>query len=121
MLSGLRRITPFLPPSVLDSIPESLRPRELQDNTAPTEKVSDTVDSYDPSASLSKKDRKASKRSIPNTPKDSPATTDLETDGDDDELADGTEGEAGENGKGKKKKGLGKSGAARRRKMAMKK
>lgn len=109
-LALIRRLAALLPPSTHAQLPAAIRsvqPIEAQ----PVEQV----EGYE----VSRKSRKSrSKTGTPrDTPRETPVTTDLESD---DNAVEGEE--IGENGEGKKKKrGVGKAGGARRRKMAMKK
>ncbi|WWC64105.1 uncharacterized protein I303_106712 [Kwoniella dejecticola CBS 10117] len=104
-----------LPPSVQDSIPAFLQPREslgsdlLLDEEEEPEEGESALDTPTPSNRAARRLQGKKSRSTTAMPRDSPATTELES-GDED-------------GKGEKKKKLagGKAGAARRRKMGLKK
>ncbi|WRT68980.1 uncharacterized protein IL334_005962 [Kwoniella shivajii] len=120
--SGYIKTLSRLPPSIQSSIPEFLRPHEFAhpDLIVDEEEEEDesAVDTPTPTNRAARRlntvNGKGKKsRSVTATPKDSPATTELES------ADEGVEGE----GKGDKKKRVagGKAGAARRRKMGLKK
>lgn len=113
ILSLVRRAASFLPPSAQTSLPSLIRPISHETSEEPEP----VVDGYEVNARKNRKNRRD--KSATATPKDTPVTTDLESDGaEEDAATDNPEGEA--EGK-KKKRGVGKSGGARRRKMALKK
>jgi len=112
--SALERAVALLPPHIQSSLPSTLRSAAVE---AP---IPAEVEGYDVSKSRKKKKSGASGTNTPrDTPRDSPVTTELESD--EAEVEDDGEVVEGENGeKKKKKRGVGKAGGARRRKMGMK-
>ena len=97
-----RQIVSQLPPSIQEKAPAFLRPAV---------EIPDPEESYDvPKQTRKNKSRTNTPR---DSPRDTPVGTDLETE---DDVLD-TEGEEGK----KKKRGVGKAGGARRRKLALKK
>jgi len=115
--SLITRVIAVLPPNIQSSFPASLRPAVTEVAATP-----EVVEGYDVTKSRKKnKKNGASGTTTPrDTPRDSPATTELESD--EAELEEEGEVVDGEGGDAKKKKrGVGKAGGARRRKMGMKK
>ena len=116
--SLLTRAVTVLPPNVQSSLPAFIRPMALEP-AAPKQEV----EGYDVSKSRKKnnKNSNASGASTPkDTPHDSPATTELESDAEVEGGEDVVDGAEGTEEKKKKKRGVGKAGGARRRKMGMK-
>ena len=114
LTSLFRRSISALPESAQVALPLILRPAsgiKHEDETVDTQPTSS------PSRAAASRESRRSKTS---TPKDSPVTTELESDasGEEDELGNGNGETAGE-GKKKKKRGVGKAGGMRRRKMAL--
>lgn len=101
-----RQVVTYLPPSTQQSLPPFLLPSSQEESHLTVEDIAPP---------LSATQRKKAKKSRDNTPKDSPAATEGESEDVD---------VNGENGevivKKKSKPGLGKAGGARRRKMGMK-
>lgn len=135
-LSAAHRIIPFLPESLQSQLPPTLLPLVLPETGDEVNGAGATSDEVSPplnrrsrskqQAALRQKSRSKS-GTASNTPRDSPATTELESDDVDDfggegEIDGDAEVEVGVDGEKKiKKKGLGKAGGMRRRKMGMKK
>lgn len=104
-------MTALLPPNVQASLPATLVTpvhHEAQANGA---------DEAEPA--LPVRNGKKGKKSRDTTPRDSPVVTEAEGESDDEVMEAGENGDSTATSK-KKKKGLGKAGAARRRKMGMK-
>jgi hypothetical protein len=101
-----RQIATYLPPATQANLPPFLLPSAEEESHLTVEDIAPP---------LSAAQRKKAKKSRDNTPKDSPAATEGESE--DGEVAG--EGEVTAVKK-KSKPGLGKAGGARRRKMAMK-
>jgi hypothetical protein len=125
--TAAHRLTPFLPESIRSQLPSSFIPESLPEGDIDSGKDEAPVTPLNRrSRSKQQAALRAKSRSNTNTPRDSPATTELESDavGEDGEGEGDGEGEVeiGADGEKKiKKKGLGKAGGMRRRKMAMKK
>jgi hypothetical protein len=113
----LRRLAAALPASTHDSLPALIRPHAVEPK-APVEEQE--TNGYEvKSRKKNKRGDKSGTNTPRDTPRESPVATELESAGED-EGADGeVEGENGE--KRPKKRGPGKAGAARRRKMGLKK
>jgi hypothetical protein len=105
-LKAARKLVTYLPSATQANLPPFLLPAAEHHET--------TLDEVAPAPAI--KNGKKGKKSRDNTPRDSPAATEGESE-DGEEIAE-ENGEA--NASKKKKKGLGKAGGARRRKMAMK-
>jgi hypothetical protein len=101
-----RQLVTYLPPSTQSNLPPFLLPAAQDDSHLTVEDIAPP---------LSATQRKKAKKSRDNTPQDSPAATEGESE--DGEVAG--EGEVTAVKK-KSKPGLGKAGGARRRKMGMK-
>jgi len=101
-----RQLVTYLPPATQANLPPFLLPSTQEDSHLTVEDIAPP---------LSAAQRKKAKKSRDNTPKDSPAATEGESE--DGEVAG--EGEVTAVKK-KSKPGLGKAGGARRRKMGMK-
>ncbi|CAD6565059.1 MAG: hypothetical protein TREMPRED_000674 [Tremellales sp. Tagirdzhanova-0007] len=115
LISLFQRSISALPESVQDSLPLILRPAtaiKLHEDES-----NDTPPTLAPPRVAGSRESRRSKSS---TPRDSPVTTELESDasGEAEELGNGNGETAGE-GKKKKKRGVGKAGGMRRRKMAL--
>ena len=110
-LTLARRLTAFLPPHIQSSLPPILL------GPAPHESETNGADQEEPLSAV--RTGKKGKKSRDNTPRDSPAVTETEGDSEEGDVVE-TNGDGETVIKKKKKPGLGKASAARRRKMANK-
>ncbi|WWC73179.1 uncharacterized protein I206_107145 [Kwoniella pini CBS 10737] len=103
-----------LPPSIQESIPEFLQSKQpaqsdlILDEEEEQDEAESALDTPTPTNRAARRLQGKKSRSVTSTPKDSPATTELES------------GDEDSKGEKKKKLTVGKAGAARRRKMGLK-